>query len=92
MVTSSGISFSKDLSNWSNEDLCRWVDSVSIPEPVSLEIKMRNVVCYDDFDLSQSVLRAPDSNEHGTLFQSPVQPDKKKMSGPNFIFNYKITL
>ena len=85
-------SFADDLSNWSNEDLCRWIDTVSIPEPISVEINMREVVCYDVLGSSHSALEVPISNEHGTVFPSPTLQDKKKASGFNFIFNYKITL
>ena len=90
-----GVSFASDLSNWSNEDLCRWVDSVSIPEPISLEIKLREVICYDNAELVESSLAAPYQNEHGTVFPSPPsvpQPLKKQGSGVNFSISYKITL
>ena len=90
-----GVSFASDLSNWSNEDLCRWVDSVSIPEPISLEIKLREVICYDISELVESSLAAPYQNEHGTVFPSPPstpQPLKKQGSGVNFSISYKITL
>jgi len=90
-----GVSFASDLSNWSNEDLCRWVDSVSIPEPISLEIKLREVICYDNSELVESSLAAPYQNEHGTVFPSPPsvpQPLKKQGSGVNFSISYKITL
>ena len=90
-----GVSFASDLSDWTNEDLCRWVDSVSIPEPISLEIKLREVICYDNFELVESSLAAPYQNEHGTVFPSPPsvpQPLKKQGSGVNFSISYKITL
>ena len=90
-----GVSFASDLSNWSNEDLCRWVDSVSIPEPISLEIKLREVICYSNSELVESSLAAPYQNEHGTVFPSPPsvpQPLKKQGSGVNFSISYKITL
>jgi hypothetical protein len=90
-----GVSFASDLSNWSNEDLCRWVDSVSIPEPISLEIKLREVICYANSELVESSLAAPYQNEHGTVFPSPPvdpQPVKKQSSGVNFSISYKITL
>ena len=90
-----GASHASDLSNWSNEDLCRWVDSVSIPEPISLEIKLREVICYDNAELVESSLAAPYQNEHGTVFPSPPsvpQPLKKQGSGVNFSISYKITL
>ena len=90
-----GVSLASDLSNWSNEDLCRWVDSVSIPEPISIEIKLREVICYADSELVESSLAAPYQNEHGTVFPSPPadpQPVKKQGSGVNFSISYKITL
>ena len=85
-------SFAEDLTNWSNEDLCRWIDTVSIPEPISVEINMREVACYDVLGSSQSTLEVPIASELGTVFPSPTLQDKKKASGFNFIFNYKITL
>ena len=90
-----GVSFASDLSNWSNEDLCRWVDAISIPEPISLEIKLREVICYANSELVESSLAAPYQNEHGTVFPSPPadpQPVKKQGSGVNFSISYKITL
>ena len=80
----SSTSFAEDLSNWSNEDLCRWVDIGSIPEPISVEINMREVVCYAVLGSSHSALEVPISNEHGTVFPSPTLQDKKKASGINF--------
>ena len=41
------------LEDWSNEDLCRWMDAESIPELISNEISLRElscyVSCYNDF-------------------------------------------
>ena len=95
LISLMGASHASDLSKWSNEDLCRWVDSVSIPEPISLEIKLREVICYDISEPVESSLAAPYQNEHGTVFPSPQsvpQPLKKQGSGVNFSISYKITL
>ena len=35
------VSLANDLSDLTTEDLCRCVDSVSIPEPISQEIDLR---------------------------------------------------
>ena len=86
------VSLANDLSDWTTEDLCRWVDSVSIPEPISQEIDLREVICYDNLESSQYALEAPAYKEYGTVFPSPKVKDKKKSSGLRFIFNYKITL
>ena len=85
-------SLANDLSDWTTEDLCRWVDSVSIPEPISQEIDLREVICYENQESSQYALETPAYNEYGTVFSSPVIKEKKKSSGLRFIFNYKITL
>ena len=95
LISLMGASHASDLSKWSNEDLCRWVDSVSIPEPISIEIKLREVICYSNSELVESSLAAPYQNEHGTVFPSPPadsQPVKKQGSGVNFSISYKITL
>ena len=86
------VSLANDLSDWTTEDLCRWVDSVSIPEPISQEIGLREVICYENLESSQYALETPTYNEYGAVFPSPVIKDKKKSSGLRFIFNYKITL
>jgi len=86
------VSLANDLSDWTTEDLCRWVDSISIPKPISQEIDFREVICYENLELSQYALETPTYNEHGTVFPSPKVKDKKTSSGLRFIFNYKITL
>jgi hypothetical protein len=86
------VTIADDFSDWTNEDLCRWVDSVSIPEPISQEIDLREVICYDKQESSQYALETPTYNEHGTVFRSPSSKDKKNVGGLRFIFNYKITL
>ena len=85
-------SLANDLSEWTSEDLCRWVDSVSIPDPISQEIDLREVICYENLESSQYALETPTFNEYGTVFPSPKVKDKKKSSGLRFIFNYKIML
>ena len=86
------VSLANDLSDWTSEDLCRWVDSVSIPDPISQEIDLREVICYNNLESSQYALETPTYNEHGTVFPSPKIKDKKKSNGIRFTFNYKITL
>ena len=85
-------SLANDLSDWTTEDLCRWVDFVSIPEPISQEIDLREVICYVNLESSQYALETPTYNDYGTVFPSPLIKEKKKSSGLRFIFNYKITL
>ena len=97
LFLSSLISFShaNSLDDWSNEDLCRWMDSASIPEPISEEVDIREIICYDDFEVNELTVQAPYENKNGTVFPSPspsVVPKVKPDSGFHFSFNYKITL
>ena len=66
-------SLANDLSDWTTEDLCRWVDSMSIPDPISQEIDLREVICYVNLESSQYALETPTYNEHGTVFPSPLR-------------------
>ena len=72
-------SLANDLSDWTSEDLCRWVDSVSIPDPISQEIDLREVICYVNLESSQYALETPTYNEHGTVFPSPVIKEKNTL-------------
>ena len=74
------VSLANDLSDWTSEDLCGWVDSVSIPDPISQEIDLREVICYNNLESSQYALETPTYNEHGTVFPSPKAKDKRNQA------------
>jgi len=83
------------LSDWTNEDLCRWTDVNYIPENISDEIYERKLICDDDFEVSELTANRTYTNENGTVFPSPklpIVPKVKTESGFTFIVNYKITL
>ena len=72
------------LSEWSNDDLCGWMESASTPEYILDEVDKREILCYRGIE----VLTLPESDsnedENGTAFPSPVPslipkavPDKK---------------
>ena len=72
-----------DLTTWSNEDLCRWVDSVSIPEPISLEIKLREVICYEESDVVESSLSV--KSLYFNLFNASDAFDKSSLRNTSFL-------
>jgi len=89
------ISYAKIFDDWSNEDLCRWVDAVTVPEPILLEIEFRDIVCLSNSEFSEVSVQEIYVTEHGTVFSSPSykhDSNKNSASGLKFIFNYKITL
>ena len=71
------------LSDWSNDDLCGWTESNSIPEYILDEVDKREILCSGGIEVS--TLPESDSYEvkNGTAFPSPdpslipeVVPDK----------------
>ena len=90
----STISYANSFDDWSNEDLCRWIDAVKVPDPILLEIKVRDLVCFCNSEIEASVQK-PYASEHGTVFPSPSSnnaSNKNSGSGVRFIFNYKVKL
>jgi len=87
------ISYANYLDDWTNEDLCRWMDAASIPEHISDEIYVRNVICFNDFEIIEPIIKLTYLTENGTIFPSPKPSTKvKPNSGFTFRINYKITL
>ena len=85
----------KGLDDWTNEDLCRWIDALQIPDPILLEIEIRDLVCLANPEIIEVSIKEPVSSEHGTLFPSPStnkNTNKHNGSGIRFIFNYKVKL
>ena len=81
------------LSDWTNEDLCRWMDAALIPEHISDEMYARKVVCSNNFEVIELTNQATYISENGTVFPSPKPSTKvKPESGFTFRINYKITL
>ena len=59
------------LSEWSNDDLCGWMNSTSIPKNILDEVDKREILCYGGIEVS--ILPESDSyeGEKGTTFPSP---------------------
>ena len=88
-------SYADTFDDWSNEDLCRWVDALQVPDPILLEIEIRDLVCLANPEIIEVSIKEPVSSEHGTLFPSPStnkNTNKHNGSGIRFIFNYKVKL
>ena len=85
------VSHAKSFDDWSNEDLCRWIDAVKVPDPILLEIKVRDLVCLSNPEIIETSIQEPYASEHGTVFPSPSS-NKNSVNGIRFIFNYKVKL
>ena len=73
------------LDDWSNNDLCGWMDSTSAPEYIQKEVDKREILCYGGVEVASLPTEVNLSLESGTVFPSPdpdlikeVSPDKDK--------------
>ena len=88
-------SYAKTFDDWSNEDLCRWIDALQVPDQILMEIEIRDLVCLVNSEIIEVSIKESVTSEHGTLFPSPSSnknPNKYNGSGIRFIFNYKVKL
>jgi hypothetical protein len=95
LSTQINFSYANYLDDWTNEDLCRWMDAVSIPEHISDEMYARKVICFNDSEAIELKTNSSNVNENGAVFPSPspaVSPKVKPDNGFTFRVNYKITL
>ena len=89
------VSYAKSFEDWSNEDLCRWIDAVQVPDPILFEIVVRDLVCLSNSEMIEASIQEPYASEYGTVFPSPSSnnnSNKNSGSGIRVIFNYKFKL
>ena len=93
LISLASLSYANYLDDWTDEDLCRWMDAALIPEHISQEIYTRKIVCFNDSEVIESTSQATYISENGTVFPSPKPSAKANMGGGlRFKFTYKITL
>ena len=73
------------LDDWSNDDLCGWMDSGSAPEYIQNEVEKREILCYGGTEVSSLPADVNLSSKSGTVFPSvdpdlipEIKPDKNK--------------
>jgi len=59
------------LSEWSNDDLCGWMNSTSIPKNILDEVDKREILCYGGIEVSTLPVSDSYEGENGTAFPSP---------------------
>ena len=72
------------LDDWSNDDLCGWMDSPSIPKYILDEVDKREILCSGGLEVSALNSSSSNVSKNGTVFPSPdpslipeAIPDKK---------------
>ena len=65
------VSHASILDDWSNNDLCGWMQSTAIPKYIMDEVEKRKILCSGGLEVS--VLSPTKSNvgKNGTIFASP---------------------
>ena len=91
------VSHANNLKDWTNEDLCRWLDSTSVPEQILNEIDVRDAVCYVSYDTNGLSAQIPYEDENITILPLPktrvIRTIKTHRAIPiRFRFNFKFTL
>ena len=91
------VSHANNLKDWTNEDLCRWLDSTSVPEQILNEIDVRDAVCYVSYDTNGLSAQIPYEDENITILPPPktrvIRTIKTHRTIPiRFRFNFKFTL
>jgi len=59
------------LSEWSNDDLCGWMESTSIPKFILDEVSKREILCYGGIEVSTLPESDTYEGKNGTAFPSP---------------------
>ena len=93
LASLASLSYANYLDDWTNEDLCRWMDADLIPEHISEEIYTRKVICFNDSNAIELTTQSTYVSENETIAPSSKSFLKvKPNSGFKFRLNYKITL
>ena len=59
------------LDDWTNNDLCGWMDSSSAPEYIQTEVQKREIICYGGIEVSSLPSSEDNASQYGTVFPSP---------------------
>jgi len=65
------ISHASNLDDWSNNDLCGWMESTSIPKYILNEVVKRKILCSGGLEVSALPLSKSNVSKNGTTFASP---------------------
>ena len=60
--------------DWSNKDLCGWMNSSSVPKNIQTEVANRGLLCYGGSEVSELPIVKSNNGQYGTIFPSP-DPD-----------------
>ena len=65
------VSYAAYLDDWSNNDLCGWMESTSTPKYILDEVDKRKILCSGGVEVSVLNSSSPIESKNGTIFASP---------------------
>ena len=70
-VSFASSSFGNLLDDWSNDNLCGWMESSSTPEHIQKEVSEREIICFGGVEVSSLPVSGNSASKKGTVFPSP---------------------
>ena len=67
-------SYAGYFDNWSNNYLCGWMNSSSVPKNIQTEVTNRELLCYGGVEVDKLPTVKSNNGQFGTSFPSP-DPD-----------------
>ena len=64
-------SYGNLFDEWSNDDLCGWMESAATPEYIQTEVQKREIICYAGIEVSSLPSSQDKTSQYGTVFPSP---------------------
>ena len=64
-------SYGNLLDDWSNDNLCGWMDSAATPEYIQKEVLKREIICFGGVEVSSLPVSGNSASKNGTVFPSP---------------------
>ena len=74
LIILSSSTYSSYLDTWSNNNLCGWTTSSSVPEDIQKEIEKREILCFGGVEVYEMPTQESFTGKNGTTFPSP-DPD-----------------
>jgi len=68
------VSYAGYFDNWSNNDLCGWMNSSSVPKNIQTEVTNRELLCFGGVEVDKLPTVKSNNSQYGTSFPSP-DPD-----------------
>ena len=65
------VSYAGYFDNWSNNDLCGWMNSSSVPKNIQTEVTNRELLCYGGVEVDKLPTVKSNNGQFGTSFPSP---------------------